>query len=347
MVVLLVTLLFTLHADTLRDEIARMLIVGFDGKRLDANSSLVRTIRRYPLGGVILFAKNLKTQDQVSALTHRLQALRKEPLLIGIDEEGGRVDRLAKIANGFKTPSAQRIASMKPSEAKRHYLKTAKALHRLGFNLDFAPVADLARNPQNRVIVKSGRSYGSDPRRVVAYASLFIDALHEEGVLAVLKHFPGHGSSAGDSHEGFTDVSGSWSPDELRPFMALRDKTDMVMSAHIFNRHLDAHYPATLSRSVIGTLLRQKMGYEGVVVSDDMQMGAIRKNYTLHEAVVLAINAGVDMLLFGNQIARPYRAETIIDLIASLVQKGEISRERIDEANRRIQALKREPFPDR
>ena len=340
--ILLLTLLLSLPADTLKQEIARMLVVGFSGTQLEMNSSLARVIREYPLGGVILFGKNLKNRKQVQALTGQLQKLSGEKLLIGVDQEGGYVDRLGKLPDLFKTPSAARIARMDRLKAAGYYRRMAAALHELGFNLDFAPVVDLVVNPKNRVIVGFQRSYGKHPDKVVANASLLIDALHHEGIVAVLKHFPGHGSSAGDSHEGFTDVSDSWHSEELLPFLKLIEagRVDMVMSAHIFNRHLDPIYPATLSKKVIGLLLRKEMGFTGVVISDDLQMGAIRKNYTLDEAIVSAINAGVDMLLFGNQIGKPYDVQMLIDRIAALVESGKISRKRIAEANRRIVKLK-------
>ncbi len=319
-----------------------MLVVGFSGTQLEMNSSLARVIREYPLGGVILFGKNLKNRKQVQALTGQLQKLSAEKLLIGVDQEGGYVDRLGKLPDLFKTPSAARIARMDRLKAAAYYRRMAAALHELGFNLDFAPVVDLAVNPKNRVIVGFQRSYGKHPDKVAANASLLIDALHHEGIVTVLKHFPGHGSSAGDSHEGFTDVSQSWHSEELLPFLKLisTGMADMVMSAHIFNRHLDPIYPATLSKKVIGLLLRKEMGFTGVVISDDLQMGAIRKNYTLDEAIVSAVNAGVDMLLFGNQIGKPYDVQMLIDRIAALVESGKISRKQIAEANRRIVKLK-------
>ena len=340
--ILLLILLLSLPAETLKQEIARMLVVGFTGTRLDLNSSLAQMIEKYPLGGVIFFSSNMKNRKQVRTLTDQLQRLNSDRLLIGVDQEGGYVDRLGKLPDLFKTPSAADIASMDRLKAAGFYHRMAAALHELGFNLDFAPSVDLAINPKNRVIVGFQRSYGPSPGAVVANASLLIDALHSAHILTVLKHFPGHGSSAGDSHEGFTDVSQSWHSEELLPFLKLigSGRADMVMSAHIFNRHLDPIYPATLSKKVIGLLLRKEIGFTGVVISDDLQMGAIRKNYTLDEAIVSAVNAGVDMLLFGNQIGKPYDVQMLIDRIAALVESGKISRKRIAEANRRIVKLK-------
>lgn len=319
-----------------------MLIVGFSGTRVDTNDLLAQVLRKYPLGGVILFEKNLKYREQVRTLTKTLQKLNAEKLLIGVDQEGGYVDRLGKLPDLFKTPSASRIARTDRVKAVGYYHRMAEALHQLGFNLDFAPVVDLAVNKKNRVIVRFQRSYGKDPDKVIENASMMIDVLHRSHVLTVLKHFPGHGSSSEDSHEWFTDVSESWRSEELVPFLKLikSGRVDMVMTAHVFNRHLDPVYPATLSKQVVDSLLRKKIGFSGVVISDDLQMGAIRENYTLDEAIVLAINAGVDMLLFGNQTGKPYDVQMLINRIAALVAQGKISRERIAEANRRIIKLK-------
>ena len=166
--------------------------------------------------------------------------------------------------------------------------------------------------------------------------------MHQYGIITTLKHFPGHGSSEGDSHEGFTDVSQSWQKRELLPYMMLisEDKADMIMSAHIYNKKLDHIYPATLSFKTITSLLRKQLHYNGVVISDDLQMGAIRNNYSLRESIALTINAGVDMLLFGNQIGKPYDVGMIIRIIEGLVEEGVVTRERIHNANMRINALK-------
>ena len=341
-ILLILILTLFLNARTLEEEVANMLIVGFSGKSLDQNSTLVRTIRKYSLGGVILFTSNLDDREQVKALTSGLQALHSEKLLIALDQEGGFVDRLGKVKGSFKTPSAYKMQQIQEKRVKYYYRRMAKEMKILGFNLNFAPVVDLSVNPKNRVITGFQRAYGQKADEVVRLASLFIEAMHREGVLTTLKHFPGHGSSARDSHEGFTDVSKSWQKEELLPFLKLIDlhKADMIMTAHIFNRALDRNYPATLSKPVIDGLLRQSMGYKGVVVSDDLQMGAIRKNYDLNESIIRSINAGVDLLLFGNQIGKPYDVAMLVDLIVSLVEEGKIQKGRVLEANERINRLK-------
>ena len=170
----------------------------------------------------------------------------------------------------------------------------------------------------------------------------FADGLHQGGVLSCGKHFPGHGSSKADSHKGFTDVTNTWSDKELEPFMQMIEaqKVDMIMTAHIFNRNLDEKYPATLSKEVNTRLLRNQMHYEGVIITDDLQMAAIHKHYTLEDTVTLALNSGVDILLFANQLAEPLGLDAIVKVVKAQVRAGKISEERIEEAYRRVKRLK-------
>jgi beta-N-acetylhexosaminidase len=224
--------------------------------------------------------------------------------------------------------------------AKKQYDALALQLQQLGINVNFAPVVDLASNEDNVVIYKLQRSYGKDVSDVVAYAQTFMDALHEHDVLAVLKHFPGHGSSLQDSHKGFVDVSHTWRKKELEPYKELISNNDvqMIMTAHVFNANLDPTYPATLSYEVNTHLLREELGYKGVIISDDLQMDAILKHYTLDQTVRLAINSGIDILLFGNQLSS-IATKKIVDTIYAQVLTDEISYERILKANERIDML--------
>jgi beta-N-acetylhexosaminidase len=338
-----------LNDDELKKMIGRMLIVGFDGDSVDERSKIVKQIQKYNLGGVILFdrhfhdrtkTKNISSPQQLKTLSASLKSFAKKPLLISVDQEGGRVARL-KPAYGFDaTPSAKVVSEMDEYMTKHVYDSLAKTLKNSSINCDFAPVVDLALNPKNSVIVGLNRSYGSDPKEVVKYSKIFINSLKNENILSVAKHFPGHGSSLGDSHEGFVDVSKTWSEVELEPYKELikSDSLSMIMSAHVFNSKLDEKYPATLSHNVNTKLLREKLHFRGVVVSDDLQMGAILKHYTLKEIVTLSINAGIDMLLFGNQLATQ-DIDELIELIFIQVKSGEISYARILESNKRVELL--------
>jgi len=334
----------------MKQYIGKLLLVGFEGETVNDKSEIYQLIQKHNLGGVILFdryyhergrVKNIRNPLQLRHLNHALQAIRDKPLFICVDQEGGRVARL-KEAYGFQaTPSARAIGENGDlASAQTLYESLAKMLRDTGVNCDAAPVVDLSVNLNNKVIYQLGRSYGKSPKKVAAYARVFMQALHKNGVISILKHFPGHGSSLGDSHQGFVDVSQTWSAVELEPYATLiaTGSVDMIMTAHVFNRHLDPNYPATLSYAVNTSLLREKMGYDGVIISDDMQMKAIAEHYSLKETVTLALNAGVDILLFGNQLATQDTLE-LIDIIYEQVKAGAIKPSRILEANQRINIL--------
>ena len=354
-VILFFTLFLSLQAtqnptDTqLKKMIGHMLIVGFDESSVSKNSPIVKDIEQYELGGVILFdrfykdrkrVKNISDATQLQKLTTDLQNYSKHKLFIAIDQEGGRVARL-KPKYGFSTiPSAENVAKLSTKEARKIYTTQSKMLHKEGINLNFAPVVDLSINPKNKVIVGLKRSFSKESKTVVKFAKILIETQKKEHITSVLKHFPGHGSSLGDSHQGFVDISDSWSKKELKPYRALIKSGDaqMIMTAHVFNSHLDSKYPATLSYKINTELLRKELGFRGVIVSDDMQMKAISKHYTLQESVTLAINAGVDLLLFGNQLEKSNTKE-IIETIFKAVKSGKISLSKIIEANRHIENL--------
>lgn len=339
--------------DELKKMIGRMIVIGFPDKVIDENSTIVKHIQKYDLGGVILFdrfyddrnrTKNISSPEQLQELTKQLKSFSNKPMLISIDQEGGKVARL-KPDYGFKEiPSAKSIAKLPSKEAKEIYAQQAQMLRQNGINCDFAPVVDLAVNKNNKVIVALERSYGKSSKKVSKYAKICIDSLNNEGVISVLKHFPGHGSSLSDSHEGFVDISKTWKTKELEPYQKLINANDvqMIMTAHVFNSQLDKKYPATLSHNVNTKLLREMMGYDGVVISDDLQMKAITKHYNLKQTVTLAINSGVDMLLFGNQLASIY-IDKLVDVIYEQVKNGSIDLQRIKESNKRIELLHLKP----
>ena len=354
---LLILLSFTLvHAkdidtneDALKKMIGRMLVVGFENEKIDKDTKIVKQIQKYDLGGVILFdhfyddrnkTKNIRSSIQLTELTSKLKSFSKKPLLISIDQEGGKVARL-KPALGFtEIPSAKTVATFSLSHARETYEAQANMLQQNGINCDFAPVVDLAVNPDNMVISGLERSYGGSSDIVTQYARIFMNSLKKENIISVLKHFPGHGSSVGDSHEGFVDISQTWNKKELEPYRNLINSkdADVIMTAHVFNSQLDKEYPATLSYNVNTKLLRDEMHYKGIIISDDLQMKAISDHFTLKETVTLAINSGVDILLFANQLAKQ-DIDILIDTIYYQVQSGAIALARIIESNHRIENL--------
>lgn len=352
---LISTLLFaeqnTYTKEQLEKMIGKMVMLGFHGQKIDSDDKIYNDIKKYDLGGVILFdkdpndkkkIKNVKDPKQLATLSSQLQAINKSKLLISIDQEGGIVQRLKESKGFINTPKASVVATKGEDYAKSTYSKLAKVLKNSGLNVNYAPVVDLSINPNNPVIVKLGRSFGKSSKEVIKYASIFTKEMKKENIISVLKHFPGHGSSQSDSHKGFVDITKTWQKEELEPYnyFIKNALVDMIMSAHVVNKDLDYSLPATLSWNINTKLLRKELGYKGVLISDDLQMYAISKHYSLDDTVKLAINSGVDMLMFANQLAKPIKLETIINSIYKQVRSGEIKMHRIKEANRRIDVLK-------
>lgn len=343
------------NEDSIRHYAARMLMVGFKGATVDDRSDAARYVRDLRVGGIVLFdidltgtarkgSRNIQSPGQLRRLTDDLRQRADYGLLIAVDQEGGQVNRL-KPDYGFPpTVSAEYLGRLDNRDTTLFYgERTAAELARAGINLNFAPVVDI-KNPDSPALGARGRCFSEDTAVVTRNAAWLIDAHHAHGVLTALKHFPGHGNAVDDSHDGFTDVTKRWQPAELAPFRELirSGRADMVMMAHIFNERIDPDYPATLSRATIEGLLRGQLGFDGVVITDDMYMNAIIERYSIEEAVVLAINAGADMMIFGNNINTgfvPDRPDRIIQVIVDAVKTGKIKPERLVEANRRIERL--------
>lgn len=340
---------------TLEQKIGSMLMVGFMGTTAPKNSQICKDIQKYNLAGVVLFdvnpvnhlqAKNISSKNQVAKLTQELQSCSRDgKLLISVDQEGGKVQRL-KSAYGFygNFPKASDVSRLSDAVVKEHYEKMGGELISVGINYNLAPDVDLAINKRNHVIYQLGRSFGSDPKQVVKYSSIFMDAMHDNGVLTSIKHFPGHGSSLGDTHKGFVDVSNEWKKVELEPYRLLAKTAtiDTVMVAHVFNKNIDPEYPATLSNKTVNQLLRKEFGFDGVVITDDLQMGAINNKYGLKNTLKLAIGAGNDILLFGNQMALKsmVKTDTLVDTVKSLIKSGEVRLADIEKSNERLERLK-------
>lgn len=349
---------------TLKDKIGQMLIIGFKGTELKPDDPIVQAILAQSIGGVILFdydfqtktfEHNIKSPEQLQTLTQQLQTYAKQAaitrknnlskLIISTDYEGGKVNRL-KESYGFpNTLSAAEIGQGTDQQAQQYAQQMATTLQEAGINLNFAPLLDVNVNSDNPIIGKIGRSFSSDPKKVVEYAAIFSKTYQDYGILCAYKHFPGHGSSTKDTHAGFVDVTQTWQAQELDPYKQLLQqpyRCPMIMTAHVVHYGLDSKgYPASISASITTDLLRKELNFDGVVVTDDMQMKAITDNYGLVEAIKLAVNAGADMLIFGNQlVAMPQDPQQLVDIIYNDVKSGQISEARIDEAYQRIMKLK-------
>jgi len=335
------------HRDSLDIKIGQMILVGFPGMTVDPK--VLEEVRLGKVGSIIFFEKNVPPQNSFVALKKVIWAYQRAaaiPLFIGIDQEGGRVNRL-KDKYGFpRSITAAAMAKSANVDSVRFYGEaTASTLAGLGFNLNFAPVVDLASNPDNPIIAKYGRAFSANEDTVIRMATEFIKEHHKYGVLTSLKHFPGHGSSKDDTHNGIADVTTTWEERELKPYQVLVDSglADAIMTSHIVNRKLDKNgNPGTLSSDILTGVLRNRMKFNGVVITDDMQMHAITKYYGLEEAIKLAINAGVDVMTFSNNIqgSEERTVDKVHSIIRKLVSSGEIREERISESYGRIMKLK-------
>jgi beta-N-acetylhexosaminidase len=341
---------FSKSADSLDYKIGQMIMIGV-GERtaLSEQDPLVSALRKGRIGGVVLFEKNVDKANpkaSMQKLTGALQQYSATPLIISIDEEGGKVHRL-KEKYGFPAmPSATYLGELNQVDSTLWYNRRLVAtLKELGINVNYAPDVDMAVNPQNAPIVKNARSFGNDAALITKHASACIDAHKEQHIGTALKHFPGHGSSTGDTHLGIVDVTDTWTEKELQPFEMLigSGRVDAVMIGHMVNRNWDtAMLPATLSAPVVN-MLRKRLGFKGLVISDDMQMQAISEHYGLEKAILLSVNAGLDMIMFANTLpdsSKYVTAEQVHEIIKRFVLRGDIPRSRIDDAFRHVSAYK-------
>jgi beta-N-acetylhexosaminidase len=333
--------------------IGQMIMVGFLGdNERDAGVKAVRDqLANGTIGGVVLYPENIGPPNELRNLTALLRNAKSSMVpFIAVDQEGGTVQRLTR-RNGHRYfPSAYSVGR-NPSYAvgdgaEKLYAAMAEELAYAGFNLNFGPVVDLNLNPSNPVIGQRDRSFSADPNTVTALARAFILAHRAADIVTVAKHFPGHGSSHVDSHKGLPDISQSWREIELEPYEALAKDglLDAVMIGHLYHPTFSdgAKLPASLSSRAVRALRAKPIGFDGVVVSDDMEMGAVSAAYSLEERVIKAINAGTDLLVFSNVQSKDVAlGPKIHAIIADAVRDGRVSRSRIEKAYGKITALKR------
>jgi beta-N-acetylhexosaminidase len=319
----------------LRRKIAQMLILGFRGTELKSSDNIYKLITREGIGGVILFdydvpskkaKRNIENPNQLRKLCRDLQKAGTNKLLISIDQEGGKVSRLKEIYGFPPTVSQQYLGDNHNKKLTSEWAaRTATNLKSLGINLNFAPSVDVNINPQCPIIGKLERSFSSDEERVITHSKLVIEEHRKKGILTAIKHFPGHGSSNSDTHKGVVDVTDTYQERELIPFQRLIDEgyVDMIMTSHVFNANIDSVYPSTLSYKTLTNLLRVKMGYRGIIISDDMAMG-------------------VNIFIFSNN-GETYDDEIgykFIDTVFQLVKEGKVSEQSIINSYVMIEKLK-------
>lgn len=333
--------------------IGQMILVGFPGD--DENDEGVKAVRAQLntgiVGGVVLFPENIRSREQVKNLIAFLRNAKSNPRpFIAVDQEGGKVQRLNPW-NGFKWIPAPASVARNPSfaapeAAERLYAEMAAELAGVGFNMNLGPVVDLNTNPGNPVIGARGRSFGEDPDVVNSLAASFIKAHRAANIVTVAKHFPGHGSSAVDSHKKLADISETWREKELKPYrqLAADGLLDAVMIGHLYHpRFSDMEdLPASLSAKAARALRNKNwLDFDGVIMSDDMEMGAVRDEFTPEELAVKAVKAGTDIVVFSNvQAEEPQLGARIHRALKEAVCDGRISRARIKSAYDRIMKLK-------
>ena len=336
---------------TLEEKAAQMFMITPEaltgtGQVLEAGDVTREAIDKYPVGGLIYFTQNLQDPGQVRSMTGNVQKFAEErtglPMLLSVDEEGGTVTRFGGNPSFDYDPSADMAgigASGDPQQAYALGEKIGKFLSSLGFNMDNAPDADVLTNPANTVV--KDRSFGSDCDIVSEMALAELEGLEDQGVKGLLKHFPGHGATTADTHEGYayTDATlEEMKSNELVPFAdGIEAGVDIIMVGHISCPQVTGNEePASLSEKMITGVLREDMGFDGVVITDAMNMGAIAENYSPAEAAVKAVLAGVDMILMPEDFQQAYTG------VLNAVKSGKITQERIDASVTRIIGLKLE-----
>jgi len=338
---------------SLEEQIGQLILVGFNGLEGSPGSLIIRQIRDYHLGGVWLTDRegpvaghtgNIESPDQVRRLTVSLQANAAIPLFVAIDAEGGQIIRL-KPEYGFTVtiPAAELGKRNLPALTFDQARSISQMLQSLGINFNFAPVLDLNTFPDNPAIGRKQRSFSEDPFIVIKHALQVLYAQRQAGIMSAIKHFPGQGGARTDSHTGLVDVTGYWTSRDLEPFKHCIDAglTDAVLSAHIYLRQFDAANPATFSPVIINGLLRHDMGYDGLIISDDLLMGAIRRFYSFEATVFATLSAGIDVLLIAQAA---YEGEDYVQLthaiIMDLIRQGRLTPDRISRSFNRVMALK-------
>jgi beta-N-acetylhexosaminidase len=325
---------------SLAERVGQLFIVGFEGT--EVTPELEAWMSTYGWGGVILFGRNVESPPQVLLLTQGLQAMVQArghpPLLIAIDQEGGRVARLKAPFTPF--PSAAMVGQMGSEQLTYNIGKAlATELRAVGITMDMAPVLDVRSNPANTVI--GDRAFSTDPHEVARLGTAFMGGMQAASVLAVGKHFPGHGDTWLDSHVALPVCDrtvAQLDACELLPFQAaIAAGLEAIMTAHVVYKSWDAHLPATLSSTILTSILRRKMGFQGVIISDDLGMAAVAETMPWDEVAVQALRAGVDLLLICHQRERQEQAYT---RILSAVRRGSLPETLVDRAVARICTLK-------
>jgi beta-N-acetylhexosaminidase len=344
---------------SVEEMVAQMLMVGFRGTKVNEHSAIVKHIRAGFVGNVVLFDKdmtrgagalrNVQSPAQLKELIATLKGANPYsiPLWAAIDQEGGKVQRL-RPERGFAAefPTAQSLGNKDASFTQSVADKIGQELRNMGIDLNFAPVADLNINPESPAIGRIERSFGDDPNIVTKHVLAYAEGMRKAGVLPCLKHFPGHGSAKYDTHDGVTNITYSWRGYELLPYREVLKSNwiGAIMSSHVYHEALDPEYPASLSYNITTNMLREVLGWKGLIITDDLQMSALTYKYDINEIIYLAIKAGADILMFScnakGTTFDPDLPEKAHQILVKLVLDGKVSKKRLHESWERIIALK-------
>ena len=337
--------------------VGQLIIAGFRDKSINDGSLIVNYIKNFNLAGVILYdidleiggkdltpgTRNIESPTQLKDLTKHLQDISKQKLLVSVDQEGGHTSRLKSIYGFPQDTSWAHVGNLNSIQFTEQFSEeTANTLKDVGINLNFAPVLDLDHG-NGSVISDQQRACSDDPKKVIEHAKIFIKAHRENGVITCGKHFPGLGSASGDTHEGIADITNSWTVKDLQPFDTLiqENELDSVMVSHAFDKKLDPNYPSSLSQNIITKMLRDDLGFQGVVICDDPSMRAISDHYNLEETFKLMLDAGVDLFCLGNNlIYDPDYIPNAIRAVCNLISSGKIKKARIKQSIDKIELLK-------
>ncbi len=324
---------------TLKEKICQMLFITPEAltgytRVTQSGDTTKAAIEQWPVGGIIYFSTNLVSTDQTTEMIENIQSFSQSAtgrgLFIGVDEEGGTVARAADSLGTTQFDDMSVYGEKGDTQEAYNIGATqAKDLTALGFNVNFSPVADVLTNEDNTVVKQ--RSFGSDPDLVSSMVSQVVKGLTDGGMLCAPKHFPGHGSTGGDTHDGFASSDRTLEACDFKPFeAAIAAGAPMIMVGHMTMTAIDADNPASLSETIVTGLLRDELGYDGIIITDALNMGAIANNYTNADAAVKAISAGCDMLLCVSNVS------SVVNALTDAVSDGTISEERIDESVTRI-----------
>lgn len=355
--VLILSLSLPVYADQvsdvlLQDKIDQLFIVGFRGMSFDTAPEGQKMLLETNVGGVILFdydtptrtyERNIKTKIQTTQLISDLQSHAKTRLFISVDEEGGKVSRLKRVAGFTTTPSAAKLSLKTDAQVQSVAKGLGKILAGYGFNMNFAPVLDVNVNKKSPAIGAAGRSFSYFQSVVAKKGIAFSKGLQQSNIIPVGKHYPGHGSAVGDTHKGFVDITKTFKQYELYPFKkACEAKISAIMVGHLYDSKVDVTYPATLSKSHIDRLKNLGCATQ-VFITDDIDMKALADQYSRHDILVNAFNAGIDIVIASNNISAYTKGEFLNDrfIVFTAVKAGEISEARIDEAYTKVTNLKK------